>query len=336
MLPYLQMGLNGAAGTAATQLNNGFYGGPLYAGLNQNQLAALGAMQQFGTNGIGANSATALSSAGYQGLGALQQGANAAGQVANMATSDPTQRLVQDAGAFSNNPYIQGQITAANTPIQQNLTMETLPGINSSAAQTGNTDSSRAGTQAAIATNLASTAEANNAANIDGNAWNKGLNTASSNYNTGLYAGSMAANALTNAGSTAAGMLNSGYQMGVNNNNNNLAVGSALQQNQQNQDSANYQQWQGQTNYPWQVLQNYWGIAGNPNTLGTTGNSNTQGNTTVTGGGPGLFGSLLGAASGIGSFFAPTGMFGTGPSMFSNLKNLFSGGSPGQSAFAGA
>jgi hypothetical protein len=96
----------------------------------------------------------------------------------------------------------------------------------------------------------------------------------------------------TTAGNLAAG--DAGLESGA---------GSLYQTGQQAADTNAYDTWSGNTSYPWQQLDNYWGIAGQP--LG----SESSGTSTTTGS-PNVLGSIVGTGLGIGSLFGSGGMFG--------------------------
>jgi hypothetical protein len=144
------------------------------------------------------------------------------------------------------------------------------------------------------------------------------LNYELGNANTQLGANSqlgnatgLGLNASTTAGNLAAG--NASLESGA---------GSLYQSGQQAQDTNAYQQWQGNTNYPWQQLQNYWGIAGQP--LG----SQTSSTGTVTSN-PNILGGILGTSLGIGSLFGSGGMFGNNGAfsgLFGGSSGIVSGG----------
>ena len=354
-LPYLTGALQDASGIYGLQNGNTSYNGQLYAGLNPQQLQALTNINNYAM-GAGTGVANAETGAGMGALGSLEQGGAIGSAVGALATGNPTQYNITNAGQYANNPYVQSEITAANTPIQQELNENAIPGLNMSAVGTGNTDSSRAALQDAILQRDASTQESNNAANILNSNYENGLNLSQSGLSSGELTGAMDANALTSNGAAGLGALNTGYQTNINNNNIPLQTGTALQQNQQNQDTANYQQYAMNMQQPWTTLGNYYSLISNPylgntatgnlnstqtgNLYGTqygTANSTSSGtaqgtsNTTgsVTQPGPGVLGGLLGAATGIGSLFTGGGLGGIlgGSGLLGSLFSAGGGGS---------
>ena len=72
----------------------------------------------------------------------------------------------------SNSPVVQGNIKAAITPLQQQLTESTLPAIRDSAESSGNFGSSRQGIAEGLAAGRESQAEGSATANIINNAYN--------------------------------------------------------------------------------------------------------------------------------------------------------------------
>lgn len=315
-IPYIQAGGDQALSLFNQQKNQPAYSGELYASLNPQQQQALAGLNSYATGG-GSTIADILSRSGMAGLSGLPNAANAAGGVLSASLSDPTQSNIADAGAYANNPYTQGMIDAANRPIEQQLNESAIPGLNRAAIASGNFGSSRAGTVEAILRRNAGTQEADNASNILGSQYNSGLNLAQNARQSGLNTALGAGGLYANLGTAGAGLLNSGYNTAINNLNIPLQTGAAYQQNQQGQDQAAYQAYQNQLQQPWNVLDQYWNIAGKP--LG----QNTTGTQTTEGGGPGVLGGLLGLATGIGSMFLPTGPMGLGASMASSIGGMF-------------
>jgi hypothetical protein len=260
--PYLQNAFGYAQDAYNKQQNTPFYQGSLYASLNPQQLGALGGLNNFASNG-GAATANAMTSAGNSAAPSLGTAANGYSSILNQTQQDPTQSIINSAGQYANNPNVKGMIDAANRPIEQQLNEQQLPQLNLAAAGSGNTDSSRAGVTEAIMRRNAGTQEADNAANITGNAWNTGLNTAAGLYGTNLSGALGAAGGAANVGTAGLGALGQGYQTNLNNLNIPLQTGTLQQQDQQGQNEAAYTQWQGQMAQPWNTLNNYMGIVGN-------------------------------------------------------------------------
>ena len=381
--PYIENGFQQAQNIFGQQQASGPYTGQLYAPINATQSQAINAGTNLGEGlyGQGATVANTGQNAlgvlpGAQGVagnystGNFNQGSTGALNYAagntpltvnasnsgilsalNMANQDPTAQNEADAASYANNPVIQQQIQAALQPIQDTLTMQTLPSLNARAVAGGNVDSSRAGAAEGLAQLAAQQTAGQVASNIQGNAYNTGLQLAengrvanmngalsaatAANQGTGLgLTGQTSANNnnVANQGISLAGnnqllqsiglgsnLLGQGVgiqQQGVSDLN---TAGGLLQQNQQNQLNANQQQWQNTANYPWTLLNNYMGVVGAKDGSTTT-------NTTTSSGNP-LGGILslgaLAAAPFTGG--ASTSLLGAG---ISGLSGLFGGGQP--------
>lgn len=274
--PYLTQAFSTAGNTLNRQQSTPFYSGELYANLNPTQLGALGNLNSYAAGG-GSNVGNQFTNAGSSLLPGVVNAGNNASTIFNKTQQDPTQSIINSAGQYANNPYTQGMITAAQRPIEQQLNETALPGLDQQATGTGNTDSSRAGVAEAILRRNAGNQEGDIAANILGNQYNAGINTASGLYGTNLQ-GSLAANSgVLNAGTTGANLLDQGYNTTLNNLNIPLQTGTVQQQNQQGADTSAYGAWQAQQQYPWTSLQNFMGIVGNPSYgSSSSGSSNTR------------------------------------------------------------
>jgi hypothetical protein len=329
-MPYLAQGLNTASGL----LN----GAPSYSPLSYTPLVS----PQFAAN-AGQLDQAAQSNANRFGdmvntgaglLPAFNRASGAAGSVLSSATTDPTQGNIAAAGSYANNPYMAGMIRAAQTPIERQLNEVSIPNLNIGAAGTGNTDSSRSAMTEAILRRNAGIDESNVAANLQGNAYNSGLNLAEQARMGNMGAALNAGGLFSNVGNSGSNLITSGNNGQISNLNVPIQVDQMYQQDQQNQNNVNYQNANAGAQFPWQQLNNFWGIAGHPlgtNTTGSslgaaTGNATSTGNTsgtsqstgtnltngTQTQPGPGILGGLLGTATGIGSFFTP-GLGGISP-----------------------
>lgn len=336
-MPFISQGLYGAQ----SLLNNSPSYSPLaYTPLISPQFAANAGQLDQAAQG-NANTFGGMVNTGSGLLPSFGQAQTGAGGILSRAMSDPTQGNIASAGQYANNPYTQGMIRAAQTPIERQLNEVSIPNLNIGAVGTGNTDSSRAAMSEAILRRSAGEDEANVASNILGSQYNNGLNLAEGARTANLNAGLNASGLLNTIGNSGVNAVNSGNAGQLQDLNVPITVDQMYQQDQQNQNNTNYQNANAGAQFPWQMLNNYYSIAGRPlgtdttsasqgnavgsgNTTGmTSGTSNTTGtnltNGTQTQPGPGILGGLLGAASGIGSFFAPTGPFGTGTSIFNSI-----------------
>jgi hypothetical protein len=324
-MPYLAQGLNTASGL----LN----GAPSYSPLSYTPLIS----PQFAANAgsldqaaqANANRFGDMINTGAGLLPAFNRASSAAGSVLSSATTDPTQANITAAGQYANNPYTAGMIRAAQTPIERQLNEVSIPNLNIGAAGTGNTDSSRSAMTEAILRRNAGIDESNVASNILGSQYDAGLNRAEG-ARTANMSGALSAGGLySNIGNSGSNLITSGNNGQISDLNVPIQVDQMYQQDQQNQNNINYQNANAGAQFPWQQLNNFWGIAGHPlgtNTTGSsvgtaTGNATSSGTTsgtsqstgtnltngTQTQPGPGVLGGLLGTATGIGSLFAPAG-----------------------------
>lgn len=321
-MPALMAGLNGAQGALA---NAPGYTPQAYSQLSPATLAALSSMSGYAT-GTGMAGAGALTGAGTAALGGLTTAQAGANGVLGQSMSDPTAANIRAASAYASNPYTQQMISAANTPIQQQLDEVSVPGLNINAAGTGNTDSSRAGTAEAILRRDAGTQMSNNAGTILGNQYNNGLTLAENSRATNMNAGLGAVGALTGIGTAGAGLVGQGNTQALTDLGVPVSTGQAVTADQNTANQVDYANSQAASQYPWQQLSNYWNIAGKPLGSTTTGTTSGTNNGTQQAGGPGVIGGLMGLATGVGSFFAPTGLTGTGPSLASNILGMFGSG----------
>lgn len=335
-MPYLAQGLNSASGL----LNNAPSYSPLsYTSLISPQFAAnAGQLDQAAQSN--ANTFGGMVNTGAGLLPAFNRASGAAGSVLSSATTDPTQANIAAAGQYANNPYMSGMIKAAQTPIERQLNEVSIPNLNIGAAGTGNTDSSRSAMMEAILRRSAGIDEGNIAANLQGNAYANGINTAEGARTANMGAALNAGGLYSNVGNSGSNLITSGNNGQISNLNVPIQVDQMYQQDQQNQNNVNYQNANAGAQFPWQQLNNFWGIAGHPlgtNTTGssvgtgtatgtTNGTSNSTG-TNITNGtqtmpGPGILGGLLGTATGIGSLFGSGGAFASGGALSGVLPFL--------------
>jgi hypothetical protein len=312
-LPDLQNALaQSQAGNAATT-PSGFV-----AGLTPDQIANFQQMIGAGQNTGAANNEI---NTGQSLLGSGSAGANSA--LAQLLGYNPSATNNTQSQIDAANQYVQGQnipAQVANAMQQANETARdvTLPGIESAAAGTGNTNSSRTG----IAEGLVQRGLAEQTANLSGTlqsqAFANGLNLANNTANANNTLGLSGINSAGNLGSTLLGQGVGATGSGVNDLTSILGLGAAggagLQQGNQLGLDEQLAQNQYATQNPYASLAPYLagltGIAG----LGSTGQSDTTDTTTsnpsflsTLGGILGAGGSLLGGTSASG---ATTGLGG--------------------------
>lgn len=280
-MPYITSGLNSAQ--ALQQQQSGTpYQGLNYTSMSPEQLSALGALSGY-AGGSGAATGRSISNTGLGLTGALGDARAGASGVLSSANGDPTAGNISAASRYADNPFVNGMIKAAQTPIERQLNEVALPGLNSDASRTGNMDSSRAGVTEAILRRGAGESEANIASNILGSQYTNGLNLAEGARTANQNAALGATGALSGIGQAGSGMALAGNNAVLNNLGIPVSTGQAQQQDANAGNQVAYNNFLGAQQYPWQSLNNYWNIAGHPlgtDTTGTTAQSNTAGGTT--------------------------------------------------------
>lgn len=299
--PFLKTGFNSAAGLYGQYMDAPWYQGQLYAGMNgMQQGAANGAAGFAGGQGMALSQGMINDSQNY--LGQTNNYLTAANRMAGYNPADPTQQNIQNAGQYADNPYLNGAIDAASRDVTRNLTEDVLPGINRSAAGTGNTNSTRTGIAEGVALRGAQDRIGDISSTIRADAYNSGLNLSEqgrqANMQGQLTGQGMGLDALNTAIGRGMDLQGQGMQGTVNMYDLMGRAGDKYQQDQQGFADANYQRWQGQYNQPWDLLSRYMGAVG-----GTNWGSQTQSATTNPGSTMGAIqGALGGAASGFGLY----------------------------------
>lgn len=273
----------------------GFFGGDLYAGLNDTQRQALQQAIQL-SQGAGAQLASNAMQQANLGMSAGQGFLSNAQGLYNML-QNPQQGLLDTTAMFANNPFLEGQIDAVNRDVQRQLTEQVLPGIATHAAATGNTNSSRTGVAEGIALRGAQDRMADTAAQMRSDAYNRGMQMASNTLGQQIQ-GQLGANQQL-GGAWQQGMsgANSALALAQGNIDSMLGAGGIQQMDEQARLNEAYQRWLGQDQRQQSLLNDYYNIIGSGNWGGTQ-------TTTQSGGkGGGLFGNLLGAGLTLGSMF---------------------------------
>lgn len=283
------------------------------AGMTPDQMNTFQAMINYGMN-----NGTA---AGQQSTGTANQNMGTAatgGALNTLANYNPAATNNTGADVAGGQQYAAGenipaQVQAAMLAGNQEANQVTIPGMEQGAAGSGNINSSRTGiSEGLVQQGLAEQAGALSA-QLQGQAYNTGAGL-TSNQNTANNAGVLSA--ATNEGNIGQSAVNSGVNAGTAGVTNQGALygdaatgGAGEQANNQLADQNALQQYQFQTQSPFDALNNYYGIIG-ANNWGGTSTTNSSGSTSST---PSLLstvGGLLGASgSAIGS---KPGAFGGG------------------------
>lgn len=280
------------AGTQFTQdvMANPAYTGQRVANLNPFQTGSANTLGQFSADNSGV--ANTFTGAGMGNLSAGQNfGNNAQNIFSQYSGVDPTQSIINNAGLYANNPYMNGMIDAANRDVARSLTEQQLPGIDRAASGTGNLNSTRAGVESAIAQRGAMDRMADTASQLRGQFFGKGLDMSQNQFNQNLVNSLAANNQLLNAGQLGSSLLGQGQQYAGNNFNLGQAAGGVFQNQNQNELNANKAVFDESLANRLAALQGLSGIAANTQGKSVAGINTTPSLASQLGGG------LLGAAS---------------------------------------
>ena len=289
--PYLTGLFDAAQGAFNSQTGTPYYQGSTYAGMSDQGKAALDAMRSY-ASGTGLGTANTLSSIGTNLAGYAGKSGQTLDQYLAMANEDPTAANMSAASRYADNPYLQSQIDAVGADVRRNLTENVLPGVDRAASAGGNINSSRAGIASGIAMRGAQDQMAQTAAQMRGEAWDKGLGYARDDRAQRLNAYGTAADAYGNLGSTGMRAMSDGVNAGYgafDEMNNAEQLGQKDNQGYLDQD---FQKWQGNDTRQWDLLNRYNSIVAG-NQWGS--NSTTDSKTTKPTGG--ILGGILGGIS---------------------------------------
>ena len=132
------------------------------------QTAGTGSALNYATNAMGGNAQGGINTA-------MNTGNTMAGNAAMGNAAVNAGFNANNVGQYMNNDVLRGQIDAAGRDVMRNLNENTLTGIASGAAGTGNSGSTRAGIAAGVAIRDAGDRIGDIAANMRGNAYSQGL-----------------------------------------------------------------------------------------------------------------------------------------------------------------
>lgn len=317
---YLTSGFKDARTALDNALKNPVYTGQRVADLNPFQTQGADTLGNYSlANSYLANNAT--NAANSLLTPGASFGNNAADIYSRFAGVDPTQSILDTASQYANNPYVDGMIDSAGRDITRQLNENTLPTLNRQFSGTGNTNSTRAGVQAAIAERGTADRLADMSSDIRGKFFGQGLTEGRNQYNQNLNNSILAnqqllesyrngQNGLTNAQQLANGYFNQA----------NTAGGLYQTQEQKNLDAA-MAQFNETNKNPLNFIQQYMQTVG-----GNYGGTST-GTSTAPKTGGGFMGALTGALGGA------SGALGLG-SQLSGAFNSFDNWSTRQDNYA--
>ncbi|CAB4139249.1 hypothetical protein UFOVP345_30 [uncultured Caudovirales phage] len=324
------------------------YQGDFTAGLNPTQRAALSGMLDAG-GAFGDVSRNYMDTAGalngsFQGARGvadrLASGDPVAQRLAQEALVDPTQSLIQNAGQYAANPFVDGMIDSVGRDISRNLNENALPSLNLGASAAGNLNSSRAGAAEAVLTRGAQDRLGDISASVRGDLFTRGLAMAADQrqrmFGNALAASGQDLNTMASGGQQLSGLGAAGAQLGATGAELGLMpsrigidVGSAYQaEDQRALDEAKMRVTYDE-NRPWENLSRFYGIVGDKswgqNTTGTTTTRTPVPSALQTALG---VGSMLAAPFTGGTSLAGLGMMGAKMGMGA-LGGMFGGGGGG-------
>ena len=260
---YLQDTFGAAQGAYEAKAGSGYYSGPTYAGLNENQNAGINGLIDW-SNQNGQSISNGAQQAGAAGIGAM----NSSIANANAAANGPgiqSSNIVSDAAQYANNPYMDGMVDSASRDVTRNLNENTLPTIDRAASAGGNLNSSRAGIAQGIAMRGAQDQVGDISANLRGQAYQNGLGMAGDVASQNASNAITANNQLQNAASMGLDYNQFAAQQGQQNQQNVIAAGTMQQQDQQGQYDANVNSWEKNDTRAMDLLNQYYGIVGGNN-----------------------------------------------------------------------
>jgi hypothetical protein len=270
--PFHQQALSGLGNLANQVAANPTYTGPRVANLNAYQTSGIDRAGSF------ADSQSSLpygiTQVGKDAFGTSSAAGTNAASIFNRASMDPTQQIIGQAGMYANNPYVDGMIDASSRDVMRQFGEQTMPGMNRAFAGSGNTNSTRAGVESAIAQRGTADRLADISSGIRSQFFGQGLGMAQNQYNQNLSNMMNANSGLMNAGQFGLGAINAGQAYAGNNFGLSQAAGGVLQNQDQNIIQGNMNQFNESIQNPLSVYSALSGAAGNTQAKTTAGTVN--------------------------------------------------------------
>ena len=266
-IPFLTYGFDQAKSLYSNAAQNPVYQGQRVADLNGFQTSSADNAGNFSNNGWGF-----ASNAMGQGNNLMNTGSAYGGNASSLfqqALNNPNGALNMG-NSYANSDVANGLIQSAGRDVTRNLYENQLPTLAKAAAGSGNTNSTRAGVESAIAQRGAADRLADISSNIRGTLFDAGNGQYNTNFNNALNSNNQLAGAY-NSGMN--GMLN-GANLGTNLFNMGQNAGGMYQQQNQNQLNANMNKFNETNNNGLDLLNKYMALVrGNyGGTTNTTGN----------------------------------------------------------------
>lgn len=173
--PYLMDAFDTAKSIKDQRLDNGRYGGDFIANYNSGDMADINAIKGWANT----TGQALVNSQATGGQDLFSRGSQALSEVdsslKDFTAKDWTQTHIDNAGRYSNNPFMDAMVEASTRDAQRTFNEDTIRGINQNATATGNTNGTRAGVAAGIAQRGVADFVGDTSAAIRGNAWSTGL-----------------------------------------------------------------------------------------------------------------------------------------------------------------
>ena len=288
--PFITWGFDQAKNYTQNALNNPVYQGQRVADLNSFTTNAANLAGNFAPQGF-----TYGQNALNLGQNVANTGSQFAGNAADLYSLYADPNGAQNLGnSYANSSVAQGLIDASSRDVTRNLYENQLPTLAKAAAGSGNTNSTRAGVESAIAQRGAADRLADISSGVRNQFFNQGVNQYNQNLQNSLAANSQLYNAYgTGTQNLATGMnlVNNAFNMGT-------AAGDIYQTQQQKELDAEKAKFDETNQNPLNYLSQYMGLIG-----GNYGGTSTGTSTAPSyGGGIGgaLTGALGGASAGLG------------------------------------
>ena len=319
--PYLEYGFEQGKNAVGNALENPVYQGQRVAGMNPYTAGIANQAGNYANQNFGA-----LGGLNETSMGLLNTGAQFAGNASNLYnqySGDPTQQILANANLYANNPYVDGIIDAGARDVTRNLYENQLPTLARAAAGSGNTNSTRAGAETAIAMRGTGDRLADMSNTIRGQFFGKGLDMSQNQYNQNLANSLNINNQLNNAFISGFRGLTDTQNLASGLTNMGTAAGGLMQNQDQRQLDAQMTKFAEERGVPLDLIKQYMGIVG--------GNYGQTATSTAPSTGGGFMGALQGAiGGGLGAYGMAGGGLGTG---LSGIQSAFSQTGVGQSGF---
>lgn len=258
--PYLTSGFQQGQTALDSALATPTYSGTFTAGLTPDQTSAFNLIRDYST-GTGQNLADTITQAGTQGILNNQDYGSNAQSVYDRFGEDPTQSVIANANKYADNPALQSAIDSAISDVNRGLGIDQA-NLNANASGSGTVNSSRTGLVEAALNRDAMKQASNIATGMRYDAYNNGLNFASSDRINSLTGALNANNQIGNAASQGLDFARAGDDLTRQNQQGVLDIGNQQQTQAQNEITGQLNQDSYLTNRDLDLIGKYMSIVG--------------------------------------------------------------------------